>query len=278
VTPALEITMNSASFSKRGELTTTTILLGMAVLAWTLTVYQSHTMTCGMCSGMSVACPMCMGTGKPLFISLLLFLGMWATMMAAMMLPSLTPMVLLFRRIAHQRRSGGQTWVGTWVFTCGYLTSWVLLGFAAFAITRLVQWGLGAIPGISRYNETVAGLTLIVAGIYQLSPFKESCLRHCQTPLHFVLHGWREGSWGALRMGTSHGFYCIGCCWGLMIVLFAVGLMNLGWMAALTLVMSLEKMSQRGKLIGHVAGLFLVAAGLLLAFKTGSLHGLVWQL
>src|SRR2546421_350 len=167
--------MSAIAVSRR-ELTITVAMSVMAVLAWALTIYQSKAMACGMCSGMSVACPMCMGTGKPLIISLTAFLAMWATMMAAMMLPSVIPMVLLFTRITTQRHANGTDYVPTWVFVSGYLTSWVLIGFAAFVVTRIVQWGLSVSPEIYRYNETAAGLTLIVAGLYQLSPFKGSCL------------------------------------------------------------------------------------------------------
>jgi predicted metal-binding membrane protein len=199
---------------------------------------------------------------------------MWTAMMTAMMLPSITSMLVLFARVAGQRRAGKADRVPTWVFVCGYLTTWAILGFAAFAAARLVQWGLSIAPTLSRYNTEMAGLTLVVAGLYQLSPFKGNCLRHCRSPLDFILHSWRDGRWGALRMGSAHGLYCTGCCWGLMIVLFAVGLMNLAWMAALTVVMSVEKMSSHGLLIGRAAGLALLSLGVVLIVKSGVLPGL----
>lgn len=261
--------------TRRGELTTTVALLMLAALAWALTIYQSRTMACGMCTGMSVACPMCMGTGKPLFISLTVFLTMWTTMMAAMMLPSIIPMVLLFARVAEQRRARKASYVPTWIFVGGYLAAWALIGLVAFVVTRLVQWGLSVVPEIARYNQPIAGLTLVVAGLYQLSPFKHRCLHYCRSPLDFILGGWREGYWGALRMGTSHGLYCAGCCLGLMVVLFAVGLMNLAWMAGLTGVMSVEKLSERGAFVGRVAGVLLLAVGAVLVIGPSALRSLI---
>ena len=236
----------------------TAILWALAGVAWILVLWQWHAMACPMCRGMSVACPMCMGTGRPLALSLALFLGMWTSMMAAMMLPSVTPMVLLFSRVSRQRSEDG---AALWVFVAGYLIAWALTGFGAFAAARLVQAVLRAFPRIAHFNHLIAGGTLVVAGLYQLSPFKDSCLRHCRSPLDFLMEGWREGKWGALRMGTSHALYCIGCCWGLMVVMFAVGLMNLAWMVGLTVVMAAEKIGSRGVLVGRLAGVAFLGVG-----------------
>lgn len=236
------------------------LLPAFSVLAWLIVLWQWKAMACPMCRGMSIACPMCMGTARPLAVSLPLFLGMWTSMMAAMMLPSVTPMVLLFQRVS-QRISKPRTPV--WVFVAGYLLAWALTGFAGFAVARSVLWALDVFPSLARFNQHVAGLTLVIAGLYQLSPLKDSCLRHCRSPLDFLTEGWRDGRWGALRMGTSHALYCIGCCWGLMAVMFAVGLMNLAWMVGLTVVMAAEKISPRGVLIGRLAGAGFLLAGVI---------------
>lgn len=243
------------------------ILVILASLAWLVTLYQWRSMTCGLCSGMSIACPMCMGTGKPILLALASFLFMWSAMMAAMMLPSVTPMVLLFSRVSEQRRRNGTCNVPVWTFVVGYLIAWALLGFAAFAVMKLIQWGLEWKPGLHRYSSLAAGTTLIAAGLYQLSPFKDGCLRRCRSPLDFLMESWREGRGGALFMGAHHGLYCIGCCWGLMIVMFAVGLMNLAWMIGLTVVMSVEKLGRHGQWIGRVFGLLLIVGGLLFLYK-----------
>ncbi len=232
-----------------------------AGLAWILVLWQWHAMACPMCRGMSVACPMCMGTGRPFVVSLALFLGMWTSMMAAMMLPSVTPMVLLFQRVSKNRIENGGLKSPVWIFAAGYLIAWALTGFAGFAVVRAVQTCLRFFPSLVHYSGVIAGTTLIFAGPYPLRPFKERFLRHCRTPLDFLMEGWRDGKFGALRMGMSHALYCIGCCWGLMVVMFAVGLMNLTWMIGLTVVMAVEKISDRGVLIGRFAGVVFLGLG-----------------
>jgi len=245
----------------------TAVLWALAGLAWILVLWQWHAMACPMCRGMSVACPMCMGTGRPLALSLTLFLGMWTSMMAAMMLPSVTPMVLLFQRVSKNREEKGHAASPVWIFVAGYLIAWALTGLGAFAVARAVQAALNIFPVLERYGRDVTGGTLVLAGLYQLSPFKDRCLRHCRSPLDFLTEGWRDGKFGALRMGTSHALYCIGCCWGLMAVMFAVGLMNLTWMVALTVVMAMEKISARGIWVGRLAGAAIFAFGILTAVR-----------
>jgi predicted metal-binding membrane protein len=240
------------------------VLVALASLAWLITLHQWRTMTCGACYGMSVACPICIGTGKPLLIALGSFLFMWSAMMAAMMLPSATPMVLLFSRVAEQGRRKGTV---KWFFIAGYLAAWFATGLIAFAAVKAIQSLLGALPGLSPYNKVFAGGTLLAAGLYQLSPLKNSCLRRCQSPLDFLLEKWRDGNRGAFLMGAHHGLYCIGCCWGLMIVMFAVGLMNLAWMVGLTFVMSIEKLSRHGPWVGRIFGLLLIVGGAFFLYK-----------
>lgn len=250
----------SSLASRRPEITLTLVILSLTALAWVLTVYQAQTMTCGMCRGMSITCPMCLGRHLPLWKSLSSFSIMWSTMMAAMMLPSIIPMVLLFRRVTSQRSESGAPWL-TGFFTSGYLAAWASLGFLAFAAARGVQFILLKVPALDPYHSSTAAITLLVAGLYQLSPYKNACLRRCQSPLDFLLENWREGPLGALQMGIRHGFYCIGCCAGLMMILFAVGLMNLAWMAGLTVLMTIEKVSPWGLWIGRAAGISLLLLG-----------------
>ena len=172
------------------------------------------------------------------------FLGIWVTMMAAMMLPSVSPMVLLFARVSReQARRGQAVLVPTWLFVAGYLAVWTVAGLAAYGIYRaFVSAGTDWLAW-DRAGPYVTGAALLAAGLYQLTPLKDVCLRHCRSPLHFLLHGWRPGRIGAVRMGMEHGAYCLGCCWGLMLALFALGVMSLFWMAVVGAVILVEKLA-----------------------------------
>jgi len=203
------------------------------------------------------------------------FLGAWAVMMAAMMLPAAAPMVLLFGTVYAKRRAQGTAFVPTWVFAAGYLLVWSAVGAAVYALVQLgsdVATRLGAADR-DRWAPVALGATLVVAGVYQATPLKRVCLRHCQSPLGFVMQHWRDGRLGALRMGVRHGGYCLGCCWALFAVLVAAGVMSLAWMLLLTLVVFAEKMLPRGERIGLAVGAGLVALGALVA---AGATGLPW--
>jgi predicted metal-binding membrane protein len=176
------------------------------------------------------------GTG----MSLPLFLSMWVTMMVAMMFPAAAPMVVAHWRLTH-RRGGSPLAVA--FFASGYLFTWAVVGVLAFGLYRAL---LGFTPTLTaRSASLLAGGILLVAGAYQFTPLKSVCLRHCRNPLDF-LHHWKPGLAGAARMGVEHGLYCVGCCWGLMLVLFAVGLANLAWMGILAAVIFVEKVAPFG--------------------------------
>lgn len=181
---------------------------------------------------------------------------MWWIMMAAMMLPSALPAVLLYARV-RDRRQGSATIASTWVFVFGYLAAW--LAFSLPAAT--IQW-IAAGPSMAFANERVAGAVLAAAGLYQLSPLKRACLHECRSPAQFLSRHWRPGAAGALRLGILHGGYCVACCWLLMALLLVVGVMNLLWVALLTIVIAAEKIVPRGLSIGHAAGVALIAWGL----------------
>jgi predicted metal-binding membrane protein len=203
------------------------------------------------------------------------FLGIWVTMMAAMMLPSVAPMVLAFARVTKERARRGQaTFVPTWVFLLGYLAAWTAYGLLAYALFRVIEAVDGGVLAWDRAGPYVAGGAIVAAGLYQLTPVKDVCLRHCRTPLHFLLHGWHEGRLGGLRMGAEHGLYCIGCCWGLMIVLFSLGVMSLVWMAVIAGVIFAEKVLPWGMRLTTVLAVAFVALGLWIAFSPGSVPGL----
>jgi predicted metal-binding membrane protein len=187
--------------------------------------------------------------------------GMWAVMMVAMMLPSATPMILMFASVTRRRQLEGRPAVPVAVFTLGYLAVWVFYAILA----GLTQWELHRLallsPSMAAASPWLAGGLLIGAGVYQWLPMKGTCLMHCRSPLHFFSTGWREGVGGALAMGMRHGTYCVGCCWLLMALLFVAGVMNLAWVAAIAAFVLLEKLFPRGEWLGRLGGVALVVWG-----------------
>lgn len=195
-----------------------------------------------------------------------LVLGMWGAMLSAIMLPAATPTILLFARINRLVRTVRFPNLASFMFAAGYLAVWG--GFGALA--TLVQWALhdaGALDaGMAVANQSACGLLLVAAGVYQWTPAKHACLQHCRAPLSFVVTNWRLGLGGAFRMGISHGLYCSGCCWLLMLLLFAAGVTNLAALVALAALVLLEKLLPGGSVLACISGLALVAWGTLLLF------------
>ncbi len=168
----------------------------------------------------------------------------WVVMMAAMMLPSITPMVLVFAHIQRRRseRGGAEQAVSSSLFVGGYLVVWTVFGLLAYGLfvgTRSLS--LGALRWSSGGRDLAAAV-LLAAAAYELTPAKDACLRRCRGPLDFVMEHWREGQLGALRMGALHGAWCVGCCWALMAALFALGVMSLTWMAVMAIAIAAEKL------------------------------------
>ena len=191
-------------------------------------------------------------------------------MMAAMMLPSVSPMVLAYARVAKAR----PTRAPTAVFVAGYFAAWTLYGLVAYGLFRLVDAADMGVLAWHRAGPYVAGGAIVAAGLYQLTPVKDVCLRHCRTPVHFLAHGWRDGAVGALRMGFTHGLYCVGCCWGLMLVLFTLGVMSLFWMALIAGVIFAEKVLPHGERLTRVIGVAFVVLGLWIMLAPDSVPGL----
>lgn len=194
---------------------------------------------------------------------LLLAMVMWSVMMVAMMLPTATPMILGFVRIQHGRGEprAGRRRVAA--FMLGYLAAWTLFALLA----ALAQWslhGLGLMSSaMGASTELLAGGLLLTAGAFQWSGLKTACLNRCRSPLDFLLNEWRDGPAGALMMGLRHGAFCVGCCWALMLLMFAGGVMSLAWMAALALYMLVEKVLPGMAHASRLVGLALAAAGAL---------------
>jgi predicted metal-binding membrane protein len=192
---------------------------------------------------------------------------MWAVMMVAMMLPSASPMVLLYARVVRHAESQGrrlEARTSIAAFASGYLSLWILFSILAVALQfGFERSGLMSTMMNSR-SVALSGVLLIAAGLYQLSPLKAACLRHCRGPASFISANWRPGVAGAWRMGLRHGTYCVGCCAVLMLLLFVGGVMNLVWIAGLTLFVALEKYAPFGETVAKAAAAILVAAGLAL--------------
>jgi predicted metal-binding membrane protein len=189
---------------------------------------------------------------------------MWAVMMVAMMLPSASPMVLLYARVVRHAESQGKAKhasASVAAFASGYLTLWILFSALAVALQYALEQAGALSAMMSSRSALLSGLLLIAAGLYQVTPFKTACLTHCRAPAGFIAAHWRSGVAGAWRMGLSHGAYCVGCCAALMLLLFVGGVMNLVWIVALTLIVAVEKFARFGALTAKVIATALVAAG-----------------
>jgi len=187
---------------------------------------------------------------------------MWTIMMIAMMLPSALPFVWAFGGEHRRRRQQNLPYVSAAVFLAGYFALWTAFSALAAALQQTLHDAAMLSPRISTTSSIFTGAILLAAGIYQWTPFKESCLRHCRSPLSFLLSDWREGSWGAFRMGIDHGLFCLGCCWLLMLLPLASGVMNPAWMAAITVFILIEKAAPGGQWFGKAAGAVMAGAGL----------------
>jgi predicted metal-binding membrane protein len=195
------------------------------------------------------------------------FVVIWAVMMAAMMFPAAAPMLLFFQRLSVQRGARGGGLLSTAIFATGYLAVWTAAGAATWAIIQLGSDVAGSLDAAQRHTlaPLALGATLVLAGVYQFTPLKNVCLRHCQSPVGFVMTHWRNGYAGALRMGLVHGAYCFGCCWALFAVLVAVGVMSLAWMFLLTLVVFAEKVLPLGHHAPQAVGVAFALLGVLVA-------------
>lgn len=204
------------------------------------------------------------------------FLVTWVVMMSAMMFPSISPMVLMYSRMAtgQRERGKGDQAGATAFFVGGYLIAWTAAGLAGYAVYELVRSLSIDAFSWNRGGPYLAGAVLIGAAAYQLTPLKDACLRKCRNPLMFLLGSWRPGRSGALRMGAEHGAWCVGCCWALMAALFALGVMSLGWMALVAALIAAEKLLPRQALASVGVGVLLLVLGLGVAFAPASVPGL----
>jgi predicted metal-binding membrane protein len=200
------------------------------------------------------------------FSDFFLLFMMWTVMMVAMMTPSILPMLMLYTTLNSRKKMQGQESISPLVLLSGYLSSWVL--FSLFI--TLPQYFLHTNGLLNMMMEPMhmylAAFVLIMAGIYQFTPYKDACLNVCQSPLSFLTNNWQDGKLGAFIIGYKHGFYCVGCCWALMLTLFALGVMNILWVIVLTIFVLFEKLSYNYPLAyRRVVGVFLIVWGAILA-------------
>jgi predicted metal-binding membrane protein len=235
---------------RRTLLGTAAVLVGLAAAAWWATVDTAADMA-AMVGGLADV-----GRAMPFRMSALLFMSMWVTMMVAMMLPTVGPIVALHRMVLRRRGAG---LLPTVVFVGGYLVVWAATG----VVPLLALVASRQVTEPSAWADRAAGVVLVVAGAYQFTRWKDTCLRACRSPMTFLAtHDFGSGRLGAFRAGASHGLYCAGCCWALMAVLFVVGLMNLAWMAAIAVVFLAEKTWRHGVGLTRVVGTGVLVLGL----------------
>ncbi len=244
-------------------------LLGITALAWLYLAQMAQEM--GEMADMADMPDMANMAGKALVMpqaqwaaaDFAMAASMWIVMMIGMMLPSAVPMILLFAAV-QRRQTGRPPLAMTAIFVGGYFLVWGGFSLAA----TVVHWALirGAVlsPDVAMASAALGGAIFIAAGLYEWSPLKYRCLAHCQGPLAFIAAYWRPGLRGALRMGAEHGAFCLGCCWVLMLLLFALGVMNLLWVAGLAALVLLQKVVPGGRIVAQATGLGMVAAGLFL--------------
>ena len=237
---------------------------GMGMSAFEMTRMSQLGAAGGMSEGGMVGMVMMTPAAWTTGYAVLMFF-MWWVMMVAMMLPSAAPMILLFAAVNRKQHETGHPHVATGIFAVSYLGAWA--GFSLIAVT--LQWWFqrtGILsPMLVGTNVIFGGVLLLAAGIYQLTPIKHACLRHCRSPLAFLSAHWRPKARGALLMGLVHGAFCVGCCWFLMGLLFFGGVMNLYWIAGLALLVLFEKTVPAGHWLGYATGvvLFVWGAGVL---------------
>jgi predicted metal-binding membrane protein len=196
--------------------------------------------------------------------------AMWVIMMIGMMTPSVAPMILVYARVGRQAATQGKPFAASGWFAAGYLLAWTSFSLVATSVQWVLERAALLTPMMASASNILGGVVLIVAGLYQWTPLKEACLSYCQSPLLFIQRqgGFRRDPGGALRLGFRHGIYCIGCCWALMGLLFVGGVMNILWIAALSILVLLEKIVPNGRMVSRIAGAGFIAGGVWLLVMT----------
>ena len=245
------------TWARRDRIILSVSLVTIVVLSWAYLVDMAQAM-----QGMDMNMSMSMSAMQAwTAIDFVLMFTMWTVMMIAMMTPSASPMVFMFAKIDRQRQTQRNPIATSWVFLAGYLVIWA--AFSAVAV--LAQWGLHSAallsPMMVSTSALLGGSLLVAAGVFQLTSLKHACLHQCRTPLGFLISEWRNGYQGAFVMGLKHGYFCTGCCWALMALLFVAGVMNLLWVAAIAGFVLVEKIAPAGHWLGKAAGILMIGWG-----------------
>jgi predicted metal-binding membrane protein len=225
-------------------------LLGLAGAGWIVFLNQARQ---PMDMGRAMGPDLTMGRSWPLF------LAMWVAMMVAMMFPAAAPMVLMYGRMRRRDPSSVA------LFTGSYIALWFAFGVVTYLLSAMVEEAASGSEWVAMNWGRAGGILLVLAGVYQLTPLKDVCLRHCRTPLSFVMHHWRDGRGGAVRMGLAHGLYCMGCCWLLFLILIPLGVMNVAAAVVVALVVFSEKAVPHGRGIGLLAAVVMIVFGVAVA-------------
>jgi predicted metal-binding membrane protein len=251
-------------------------LTALTVLAWGYTLWLASNMNMGAMpksdmgmgamskSGMAGMVAMLAPAFKPWSaIDFIVMFVMWTVMMIGMMTPSATPMILIYAKAGRQAVLQGKPLAATGFFASGYLLAWTVFSLAATLGQWLLERAALLTPMMATANQFFGAIVLIAAGLFQWTPAKDACLKHCQTPIGFIIShgGFRPDAFGSLALGFRHGGYCIGCCWALMALLFVGGVMNILWIAGLTIYVLLEKVVPLGRIVSRAAGAGLLTWG-----------------
>jgi predicted metal-binding membrane protein len=219
-------------------------LFAIAAISWAWTAHEAQGMDTGPWTSLG---------------SLGWFIGAWVVMMAAMMFPSVAPTVALFARLTKERSP-----LRPWLFAGGYLLTWTAAGVLAYAIGATVTKIMGDALAWTNAGRALAGATVIVAAIYEITPLKDICLGKCRSPLGALLGSWRDGGTGAVWMGVKNGAWCVGCCWALMAALFALGVMSVAWMVFIAGIVAVEKLvPSRHRVVTYATSAILLIIGIL---------------
>jgi len=242
---------------------------GVFLLAAAYTFYAARGMSGGMTMPGGWTMPMMwmVMPGQSLAGAAFVFLLMWQAMMIAMMLPSSWPTLELYSRVA---RHTGQRWpmFNTVLAAAGYFTVWGAVGAIAFAAGFEISHAAMFSPQLSKWVPAAAGVSLVFAGVWQLTPLKQSCLQHCRDPLMFLGHAYKPGVWGGFRLGLHHGAFCAACCWALMLMQMVLGVMNLAVMTGVAAIIATEKLWKRGPLLARLVGAVSIVAGVALLVRS----------
>ncbi|ODU05660.1 MAG: hypothetical protein ABS81_06965 [Pseudonocardia sp. SCN 72-86] len=234
---------------RRAQIAIGSVLILLTAGAWMLLVQGQR----GSMHGGAVTPTM--GLAAPVF------LGVWLVMVAAMMFPATAPMLLMFARVAANRRTNSRAWVPTIFFTLGYLIVWSAVGATAFGFGSLSEWLARRFDVVAAVGPRVGALLIVAAGVFQFSALKDRCMTECRSPLAFLTMHWREGARGAVTMGMRHGVVCVGCCWALMAILFPLGMMNIAALGLVTTLIFAERVLPGGKALQLAAGVALLGLG-----------------